>query len=56
MFVLHPCFEQEASTVGGFPLCRLLLMNHANYTWFMLVPRRPGIREIFKALDGHRRS
>jgi diadenosine tetraphosphate (Ap4A) HIT family hydrolase len=51
MFALHPRLEQETLTVGDFPLCRLLLMNDANYPWFILVPRRPGIREIFELTD-----
>jgi len=51
MFALHPHFEQEALAVGDFPLCRLLLMNDANYPWFILVPRRSGIREIFELTD-----
>lgn len=32
--------------VGRFPLCRLLLMQDANYPWFILVPDREGVTEI----------
>jgi diadenosine tetraphosphate (Ap4A) HIT family hydrolase len=28
------------------PLCRVLLMNDANYPWLVLAPRRPGLVEI----------
>lgn len=48
MFELHPRLNQDCKVVGDFPLCRLLLMNDANYPWFILVPRREGIREIFE--------
>ena len=48
MFELHPRLDQDCKIVGDFPLCRLLLMNDANYPWFILVPRREGIREIFE--------
>jgi diadenosine tetraphosphate (Ap4A) HIT family hydrolase len=30
------------------PLCLLLLMNDARYPWFILVPQRPGLREIYQ--------
>ncbi|MBF0284220.1 MAG: HIT domain-containing protein [Magnetococcales bacterium] len=30
-----------------WPLCRVLLMNDARYPWLILVPQRPGMREIF---------
>ena len=48
MFKLHPRLAQDTSVIGDFPLCRLLLMNDANYPWFILVPRRAEIREIFE--------
>lgn len=48
MFKLHPRLAQDCLTVGDFPLCRLLLMNDANYPWFILVPKRESIREIFE--------
>lgn len=48
MFELHPRLAQDTLAIGDFPLCRLLLMNDANYPWFILVPRRTGAREIFQ--------
>ena len=48
MFELHPQLAQDCVTVGDFPLSRLLLMNDAQYPWFILVPRRRGITEIFE--------
>jgi len=48
MFTLHPGLKQDTLIVGDLPLCRLLLMNDASYPWFILVPRRTGIREIYE--------
>ena len=45
-FVLHPQLAADTVEVTDLPLCRLLLSNDANYPWFILVPRRDGIREI----------
>lgn len=48
MFELHPRLGQDTVPVGEFPLCSLLLVNDSNYPWFILVPRRAGIREVFE--------
>jgi len=45
---LHPQLQKDCLLVGRFPLCRLLLMRDANYPWFILVPDREGISEIFQ--------
>nr|WP_281438885.1 MULTISPECIES: HIT domain-containing protein [Pseudomonas] len=34
--------------MGDLPLCRVLLSNDANYPWFILVPRRADISEVFQ--------
>lgn len=34
--------------IGDFPLSRLLLLNDARFPWFILVPRREGISEIYQ--------
>jgi diadenosine tetraphosphate (Ap4A) HIT family hydrolase len=47
-FQLHPRLAADCVEAGRLPLCQLLLMNDSNYPWFVLVPRRPGIREIFE--------
>ena len=47
MFSLDPRLQQDTLTVGEFPLCRLLLMNDAQYPWFILVPRRAAVSEVF---------
>jgi len=46
-FALHPRLAADSFVLGDFPLCRLLLMNDAQYPWFILVPRRAGAREIY---------
>jgi diadenosine tetraphosphate (Ap4A) HIT family hydrolase len=48
MFVLDARLAQDTLTIGDFPLCRLLLMNDANYPWFILVPRREEVSELFQ--------
>ncbi|MCW3148364.1 HIT domain-containing protein [Stutzerimonas stutzeri] len=48
MFSLDPRLEQDTLLVGDFPLCRLLLMNDAQYLWFILVPRREAVSELFQ--------
>lgn len=48
MFVLDPRLAADTLTLGDFPLCRLLLMNDSQYPWFILVPRRPDVSEVFQ--------
>ena len=48
MFEMHPRLQEDTLVIGDFPLSRLLLMNDAGYPWFILVPRRADIREIFE--------
>ncbi|MFJ3372871.1 HIT domain-containing protein [Pseudomonas sp. NPDC086251] len=48
MFTLDPRLQQDSLPIGDFPLCRLLLSNDSNYPWFILVPRREDISEIFQ--------
>lgn len=48
MFVLDPRLQQDTLPIGDFPLCRLLLSNDSNYPWFILVPRRAAISEVFE--------
>jgi diadenosine tetraphosphate (Ap4A) HIT family hydrolase len=48
VFVLDPRLVQDTVAIGDFPLCRLLLSNDSNYPWFILVPRRQDISEVFQ--------
>ncbi|MBP0049654.1 HIT domain-containing protein [Marinobacterium sp. AK62] len=46
-FELDPRLVTDTIAIGDFPLCRLLLMNDSQYPWFILVPRRAGVTEIY---------
>ena len=48
MFVLHQRLAADTHLLGRMRLCLLLLMNDATYPWFILVPQRPEVREIFE--------
>lgn len=55
-FELHPRLQQDCLTVGNLPLCRLLMMNDRQYPWFILVPRRPAIGEIYQLAESDRQQ
>lgn len=48
MFSLDARLQQDTLLIGDYPLCRLLLMNDAHYPWFILVPRREEVSELFQ--------
>lgn len=48
MFEVAPQLMQDSWLLGDFPLSRLLLCKDSQYPWFILVPRREGITEIFQ--------
>jgi len=48
MFVLHPQLASDGIEVGQFRLSKLLLINDRQYPWFVLVPRREDVTEIFQ--------
>ncbi|WP_426117794.1 HIT domain-containing protein [Pseudomonas sp. DSP3-2-2] len=48
MFVLDSRLQADTVLIGDFSLCQLLLSNDSNYPWFVLVPKRPDINEIFE--------
>lgn len=45
---IHPQLVTDCIRLGRFPLCHLLLVNDCNYPWFILVPDRDNIREIYQ--------
>lgn len=45
-FELDPRLAADTVFVADWPLCRVLLMNDAQYGWLVLVPRRAGLAEI----------
>lgn len=48
IFDLHPRLRQDCHELGRFELCRLLLMNESRYPWFVLVPERADVSEIYQ--------
>lgn len=48
MFALDSRLRQDTVALGDFPLSSLLLMNDSQYPWFILVPRREDVSEIFQ--------
>lgn len=50
-FELHPQLAADCIVLGDFPVSRLLLLNDSNYPWFVLVPRRAGVTEIYHLSD-----
>lgn len=56
MFVLAEQLEKDTLTIGDFPLCRLLLMNDRQYPWFILVPRREDVSELFQLDEADQRQ
>ena len=48
MFTLDSRLADDSRILGDFPLSRLLLMRDAQYPWFVLVPRRPGVSEWYQ--------
>jgi diadenosine tetraphosphate (Ap4A) HIT family hydrolase len=48
VFVLDSRLRQDTLPIGDFPLCTLLLSNDSNYPWFILVPKRSDISEVFQ--------
>lgn len=55
-FVLDPRLAADCRVLGDAPLCRWLLMDDATYPWCILVPRRPGAREIHELGAADRRQ
>jgi diadenosine tetraphosphate (Ap4A) HIT family hydrolase len=45
-WALDPLLQRDTTPVGDLPLCRVLLINDANYPWVLLVPRRHETVEI----------
>ncbi|MEZ5541843.1 MAG: HIT family protein [Pseudomonadota bacterium] len=53
---IHPQLRADCLVIGRLPLCHLLLLQDANYPWFILVPDRAGVQEIhqLEPADQHR--
>ncbi len=48
MAEIHPRLAADCIILGRLPLTHLLLMNDSNYPWFILVPDRDNIRELYQ--------
>ncbi|RUO18642.1 HIT domain-containing protein [Aliidiomarina haloalkalitolerans] len=55
-FQLAAALEQDCFVLGDLPLCRVLLMNDSQYPWFILVPRRAEIQELFQMNSSDQRE
>jgi len=53
-FALDPTLVKDTHPVLDWPLCRVLLMDDANYPWLILVPRRPGLRDLDELTESDR--
>lgn len=53
-FQLHPRLQQDCFSVGQLALSQLLMMNDSQYPWFILVPRRPEMTEIYQLAEADR--
>ncbi|BDX02955.1 MAG: HIT domain-containing protein [Marinomonas sp.] len=54
MFELNPVLSRDSILVGHFSLCQLRLINDANFPWFILVPQRNDISEIYQLVEEDR--
>ncbi|MBY6031962.1 HIT family protein [Marinobacter daepoensis] len=48
MFQLHERLAADTHKLGESRLCEVLLMNDSTWPWVILVPRVPGVREIYE--------
>lgn len=55
-FQLHPRLQEDCFVVGSFALSQLLMMNDSQYPWFILVPQRLDISEIYQLNDSDRQQ
>ena len=56
MYRLHPQLVNDGIWVGDFSLSTLLLINDAQYPWFVLVPRREDVSEVFQLDEADRQQ
>jgi diadenosine tetraphosphate (Ap4A) HIT family hydrolase len=45
-FTLHDRLRSDTVEIASWPLSLLLMMNTRQWPWLILVPQRPGVREI----------
>lgn len=47
-FILHPQLAKDTFFLVDWPLSSVLLMNDQQYPWFILVPRKAAITELYQ--------
>ena len=55
-FQLHERLQQDCIGIGRFDLCHILMMNDSQFPWFILVPEKAGIREIYQLSKAERHT
>jgi len=48
LFALDERLKKDCYVLGAFPLSLLLMSRDANYPWFILVPQRHAIKELYQ--------
>jgi diadenosine tetraphosphate (Ap4A) HIT family hydrolase len=48
MFALHPQLAADCHILGSFELNLLLMLNDSQYPWFVLVPQRADLSELYQ--------
>ena len=56
LFQLDPRLTQDCIVIGRFDLCQLLMMNDSQYPWFILVPEKADIKEIYQLSQSERNT
>lgn len=54
MFKLDERLQRDTVKIGDFELCRLLIHRDARFPWFILVPRREQVFEIYQLAEEER--
>lgn len=54
MFELHGQLAKDTVEVTRFDLCQVLLMDDRQYPWLVLVPQRPGLRDLHDLAEDDR--
>ena len=55
-FTLDPRLQADTLHVADWPLCRVLLINDARFSWLVLVPKRAGVSEMLDLEPDDRRQ
>lgn len=56
MFELDSRLQNDCILLGDFPISRLLLFNDSTYPWFILVPRRKDVSEVYQLDEDDQRE